>query len=101
MTFGTAFKDALTKRAKSVLKNPNEVTPEAVDVVTKEAQEECAGKEVKSWVVMDFSMIRLKIYLKIELKEEDVIMLKNALNEIKNSPLSGQSKPGGLIYEAV
>ena len=46
-------------------------------------------------------MIRLKIYLKIELKEEDVIMLKNALNEIKNSPLSGQNKPDGLIYEVV
>ena len=44
MTFDAAFKDALTKRAKSVLKNPNEVTQEAVDVVTKEAQEECAEK---------------------------------------------------------
>lgn len=102
MKFDSSFNEALEKRAQSVLKNPSEVTEEAISVVAAETKEECQGRDVKTWAVMDFAMIRLKIYLKTDLKEEDVIMLKNAKAEIARSPLIGETKSKtNFIYGAV
>ncbi|AQW80785.1 hypothetical protein CPIN17261_1331 [Campylobacter pinnipediorum subsp. pinnipediorum] len=80
------------KRAQSVLLNPDEITDDALDVAVGETLEECQGKSVKSWVMMDFAMIRLKVYLKIALSEEDIVMLKNARAEIGKSVLEGETK---------
>lgn len=85
------FKEAFSKRAKSVLFNPEEITDEALDVATHETYEECNGRVVKSWAMMDFALIRLKLYLKIAISEEDSLLLSKAISEIKASPL--ESKP--------
>lgn len=97
------FKEELQKRAKSALFNPDEITQEAIDVASSETFEECSGKDVKSWAKMDFAMIRLKVYLKIGLSEEDIVLLKAAKREIDNSPKSGETKnkDDGFYYEVV
>ena len=60
-------------------------------MATHETYEECNGRVVKSWAMMDFALIRLKLYLKIALSEEDSLLLSKAISEIKASPL--ESKP--------
>ncbi|EMH6587355.1 hypothetical protein V6S84_001734, partial [Campylobacter fetus] len=45
-------------------------------------------------------MTRLKIYLKIELSEADIILLKNACKEIDASKII-EGKGGGLLWAAV
>ncbi|MBE3607047.1 hypothetical protein CCAL13119_08935 [Campylobacter sp. RM13119] len=102
MSNSEEFKLALLNRAKSVLFNPNEITDEALSVVCHEVDEECGGRNVKTWAMMDFAIIRLKIFLKIALSEEDIVLLKSATNEIKNSPLISQTKNGSAFnYAAV
>lgn len=102
MKFDSSFNEALKKRAQSVLLNPAEITDEAIDVVTNETKEECEGKSVKSWAIMDFAMIRLKIYLKIALSEEDIVLLNKAVNEIKNSPKESEKRiQTGVCYTAI
>lgn len=96
----TGLKQALKNRANSALFNQDEITDEALDIVCGETNEECKNKDVKSWAMMDFAFVRLKIYLKIELSEEDVVLLKTAMSEIKSSPISGQVKSGSLFNYA-
>ncbi|ABK81739.1 hypothetical protein Q4Y15_001698 [Campylobacter fetus] len=94
------LKESLEARAKASLLNPNEITAEALEFSTNETLEFCKGKEVQSWAVMDFAMTRLKIYLKIELSEADIILLKNACKEIDASKII-EGKGGGLLWAAV
>ncbi|MBR8466340.1 hypothetical protein KDE13_08340 [Campylobacter sp. faydin G-140] len=98
----TEFKQALKNRANSALFNQDEITDEALDMVCAETNEECKGRDVKSWAMMDFAFIRLKIYLKIALSEEDIVLLKTAMSEIKSSTLSGQTKnSSSFIYKCI
>lgn len=99
----TNFKALLEQRAKSCLLNPAGVTTEALDVAVSETFEECKGLVVKQWVMMDFAMIRLKMYLKIALSEEDIITLKNAMVAIKSSPNENSDSPkiSNIVYAKI
>lgn len=94
------LKESLEARAKASLLNPDEITQEALEFSANETLEFCKGKEVQSWAVMDFAMTRLKIYLKIELSEADIILLKNACKEIDASRVV-EGGGGGLLWAAV
>jgi len=97
------FIKELELRAKSSLENEAEVTQKALEVATAETLQECKGKDVKAWAKMDFAMIRLKIYLKISLSDEDVLLLKNAKKEISTSAKLGETKnkDDGFYYTVV
>ncbi|MFW5606115.1 MAG: hypothetical protein ACOCMY_00135 [Campylobacter hyointestinalis] len=97
----TNFKALLEQRAKSSLFNPNEISDEALDIAVGETFEECKGLIVKQWVMMDFAMIRLKMYLKIPLSEEDIITLKNAMSAIKSSPSENSPKISNIVYAKI
>lgn len=77
----------LKSRANKALFNISEVEDEFLNKAIEDANEATLGKEVKSYIVEDFAYIRLKIYLKIELSEEDEILYKEALKQIEKSPL--------------
>ncbi|RAZ54555.1 hypothetical protein [Campylobacter hyointestinalis] len=97
----SSFKALLEQRAKSSLFNPNEISDEALDIAVGETFEECKGLIVKQWVMMDFAMIRLKMYLKIPLSEEDIITLKNAMSAIKSSPSENSPKISNIVYAKI
>lgn len=95
------FKSELEKRAKSVLLNTDEITPKCIEVATDETLEMCKDKDIKAWAAMDFAMLRVKLYLKIGLEENDEIVLKEALKSIVNSPSLDESKSTFFGYEAI
>ena len=77
----------LKQRAALNLANQNEITDELIGRCCEDANEIKGTHIVPYWVLEDFAYIRLKIYLKINLSEEDALLYENALKQIKNSPL--------------
>lgn len=76
----------LEARAKSSLHNPSAISKKALEVACSETMQECEGKDVKQWAMMDFAMIRLKLYLKVELSEFDEKIYEEAKKTIRQSP---------------
>lgn len=96
------LKELLDARAKACLVNAKEISNEALDVATRETIEEIGGRKVKERAIMDFAMTRLRVYLKIALSEEDEMLYKAALEEIRRSPtedLDGDKRYGFLCVE--
>lgn len=77
---------ALMQRAELNLGNPQEITREVVAKAAKDADDVCKNKQIADFIWEDFAFIRIKIYLKILLDEEDKILLENALKAIKVAP---------------
>lgn len=75
----------LSIRAKKALYNIDEIDDEFITRAIADANEECSGKDVKEYIKEDFAYIRLKIYLKIDLNDEDELLYKEALKAIKNA----------------
>ncbi|EAJ3448421.1 hypothetical protein ACCP00_001818 [Campylobacter coli] len=78
---------ALMKRAQQNLANIDEITREVVAKAAKDADDICKNKDIADFIWEDFAYIRIKIYLKIVLDDEDKILLDNALKRIENAPL--------------
>lgn len=76
----------LASRAKSSLHNQAAISKKALEVACSETIQECEGKDVKQWAMMDFAMIRLKLYLKVELSEFDEKIYEEAKKNIRQSP---------------
>lgn len=76
----------LELRAKQSLQNPNEITQGLITRCVTDAQEACKGREVPYFAKEDFAYIRLKVYLKVGLDEQDLLLLEAAQKIIKNSP---------------
>lgn len=77
-------KDLLLARAKTSLFNSNEVTPELCEVACVEAKELTDNKPIKTTMLIDLAIVRLKLHLKVEV---DPIEEKLAMNAIKESKL--------------
>nr|DAX52842.1 MAG TPA: hypothetical protein [Caudoviricetes sp.] len=80
------MKEKLELRAKQSLLNPNEITQGLIERCVTDAQEICKGREVPYFAKEDFAYIRLKIYLKAGLDDQDLLLLETAQKAIKNSP---------------
>ena len=95
------LKERLTKRAQTALANADEVTEELLDLACAESDEACAKREVPLYARLDIAFIRLKLYLKIEMTGEDELLLKNAMEVVKDSPFkdetSGTQSPAQYI----
>ena len=74
--------EALKTRALKALYNVSEIDDTFIDKAIKDANEISAGRAVIEHFVEDYAYIRLKIYLKIELSEEDELIYKEALKAI-------------------
>ena len=95
----------LKERALKALYNLEEVenANEFVDKAVADALDISKGRAVIEHFVEDYAYIRLKIYLKIELSEEDELLYKEALKAIKEADLiddSGDIKPRHIIKVA-
>lgn len=77
----------LKLRAEACLHNKSEITHNALTRAVKETIDFVGEKKAKEFAVMDFAFIRLKIYLKISLGEEDELLLREAIKEITNAPV--------------
>lgn len=88
-------------RATQSLDNPSEITQSLLEIALKESDEICANKDVPTFARVDLAYIRLKIYCKIELNGEDELLLKNALEVVKNAPFinEGGDKSSSTCYE--
>lgn len=84
------LKEKLEFRAKSALANADEVSDKLLDLALSESNEACEGRKVPEYARLDIAYIRLKLYLKIELVGEDELLLKNALEVVKNSPFENE-----------
>lgn len=79
------FDNELKARAISCLENPAEVTDAAVSIAVSETNEIIKDRKVPLWARNDFALVRLKIYLKIGITEQDEILLKNAVKAIQTA----------------
>ncbi|WP_260951403.1 hypothetical protein [Campylobacter sp. RM16187] len=91
----TLTPEKLIQRARVSLKNPNEVTDDVCECAVNDALEACKDRNVPYFAAEDFAYIRLKIYLKIELDETDVMLYETAQKAIKNAPFL--SSDGALV----
>jgi len=93
------FSDELKARAARNLANPAVVTDEVVEIASSEAESICAGRTVADWAKLDIGMYRLKVNLKIGISDADQFALKEAMREVKSSPLvsdEGETSYGGI-----
>ena len=88
------LKGKLEFRAKHSLANADEVSDELLEIALNESEQACEGRSVAEFARLDIAYIRLKLYLKIELTGEDELLLKNALEQVKNSPFLEDSESG-------
>ncbi|WP_095296915.1 hypothetical protein [Helicobacter sp. 12S02232-10] len=77
----------LLERAKGSLENEEEVSEAVATRALKEMEEAVLNKKVPNFIKLDFAMVRLKLWLKIGLSEEDEMLLNKALKAIENAPL--------------
>lgn len=90
---------ALMKRAELNLANIDEITREVVAKAAKDADDACKNKVVSDYIWEDFAFIRIKIYLKIVLDDEDKMLLEQALKQIEKASEildDGSIAPSGL-----
>lgn len=85
------LKEKLDFRAKSALANPDEISDELLDYALNESEQMCEKRSVAEFARLDLAFVRLKLYLKIELTGEDELLLKNALEVVKNSPFENDA----------
>lgn len=88
------LRQKLEFRAKHSLANADEISDELLDIALNESEQECEGRKVAEFARLDIAYIRLKLYLKIELTGEDELLLKNALEKVKNSPFIEDAERG-------
>lgn len=81
------FEAALTERAQRNLTNSSLITPEVVSLAASEAEAICEGRQVPDWAKLDIGMYRLKINIKIGLSDTDENLYKQAMKEVRNSPV--------------
>ncbi|QKF64565.1 hypothetical protein [Campylobacter corcagiensis] len=84
-------------RAKQSLYNPEEITEQMVEIALKEAKELTQNKPLPEPMIMDLAMFRLKLLLKIEPTELDLILMKEALKMAEK--IEGES--GELITQTI
>lgn len=77
------MRDKLRARARQSLKNEVEVSDEIIDKAASDAEVACANKAVAYYIKEDFAYVRVKIYLKISLSDEDLMLYETALKAIK------------------
>lgn len=97
MLGASELRASLELRAKSVLCNQEEVTPEALESATLETLEAIKGREVALWAIYDFAMFRLRSFLHLSSSSEELESFELAKKEIKQSvKISRQSN---IAYE--
>ncbi len=94
------LRQKLEFRAKHSLANADEISDELLDIALNESEQECEGRKVAEFARLDIAYIRLKLYLKIELTGEDELLLKNALEKVKNSPFIEDEDSGEITAKA-
>jgi hypothetical protein len=82
-----ALKSKLENRGKACLHNQAEITENALNAAMFETIDFIGQRQAREFAVMDFAFIRLKIYLKIMLTEEDELLLREAIKEISAAPV--------------
>lgn len=80
------FLRALELRAKTNLANPNECDIAMLSKACEDAEEECKNKLVANYIKEDFAYIRLLIYLKIVLSDEEKLLYENTIKAINKAP---------------
>lgn len=79
------LEEKLLQKAKRVLLNPQEVTPEVVTISLNEAIELTDGKPIAQTLLLDLAFYRVKLNLKIELtefEEKSILNILKKANEI-------------------
>lgn len=69
----------LKLRAKQSLQNEAEITDKIVEIALKEAKDLTKNLPLPEALVLDIAMFRLKLLLKIEPTELDLILFRDAL----------------------
>lgn len=87
----------LKERALKSLYNGVEINDDVVKKAIKDADDITQGRKVIHFFYEDFAYIRLKIYLKIEISEEDEMLLKACIKHFENAPFLDAN---GLIDSA-
>ena len=90
----------LKQRAALNLANQNEITDEVIRRCCEDADEIKGTRIVPYWALEDFAYIRLKIYLKINLSEEDALLYENALKQIKSAPIQENGEVINSCFKA-
>lgn len=73
------IQEKLTLRAKQSLQNKAEITEQIAEIALKEARELTKNLPLPEPTLLDIAMFRLKLLLKIEPNELDLILYKEAL----------------------
>ena len=79
------LEEKLLQKAKRVLLNPQEVTPEVVTISLNEAIELTDSKPIAQTLLLDLAFYRVKLNLKIELtefEEKSILNILKKANEI-------------------
>lgn len=93
--------EKLKLRAKQSLQNKAEITDQIVEIALKEAKDLTKNLPLPEALVLDIAMFRLKLLLKIEPTELDLILFRDALKiaekfnengEIASNTLYGMRK---------
>ena len=97
-------KEKLKARAIKALYNTDEIDDKFVEKALNDAVELSKGKNALDHFMEDYAYIRLKIYLKIELSEEDELLYKEALKAIEKADFideeSGETRSAHFIKVA-
>ncbi|MFC3847843.1 hypothetical protein ACFOPX_04760, partial [Helicobacter baculiformis] len=78
----------LSNRARALLLNPELITDELLAWAYEETLECAQGKEVPSFALYDFALMRLKRLLKMPFSDEDALIYENARKVLENATIS-------------
>jgi len=78
---------ALEQRAKTSLLNPLELTPEILSAAASEAIEISEGKAIPQAMLLDIAIVRLKLYLKVEVSDFEQTCYNQAIKKSVNTAL--------------
>ncbi len=82
------FETALKERAMRNLTNTSVITDEVIAIAAAETEEICLNRTVPQWAKLDIGIYRLKVNLKIGISDADEFTMKEAMREVKASPLA-------------
>lgn len=81
------LKDFLELRAKTSLLNPLELTQEVLVNASNEAIELTQGKNISQAMLLDIAIVRLKLWLKAEVSENEMTLYHQAMKLAMATPL--------------
>lgn len=82
-----SLKNLLGLRAKTSLLNPFEVTDDVLEHASGEALELALGRDIPSAMLLDIAIVRLKLWLKVDVEPSEMTLYTHALKKAMALPL--------------